>query len=263
MRTYGNPVIPGFHPDPGVCRVGADHYLVRSSFEYFPGVPLFHSRDLVHWRQLGNVLDRPGQLTLPDDTPASGGIHAPTIRHHDGPRDLGPTLCGSTSPASTRTSPGTRTATAGRRGRYRARARGVRGPRPRAALDLPAQPVVRIGPVRQWIAERPVPPGPLTLVIEIRTNRVPPPTATAPGADGEATGVRPAGPDAVTLSIETPDGVVRLAELTAALSPPRWRAGSPAGSSACTSPRGGPPSTGSSTCPSADARHLDAPDAPF
>ncbi|WP_316745144.1 glycoside hydrolase family 43 protein [Streptomyces sp. MK7] len=84
MRTYDNPVIPGFHPDPSVCRVGEDYYLVCSSFEYFPGVPLFHSRDLVHWRLIGNVLDRPGQLPLPDDLPASAGIYAPTIRHHDG-----------------------------------------------------------------------------------------------------------------------------------------------------------------------------------
>ncbi|RPE45530.1 hypothetical protein EDD90_8812 [Streptomyces sp. Ag109_O5-1] len=73
--------------------------------------------------------------------------------------------------------------------------------------------VVRTGPVRQLIAERAVPPGPLTLVIEIRTASVPPPTVTAPGEEGGATGVRPAGSDAVTLSIETSDGVVRLAEL--------------------------------------------------
>ncbi|MEU9167596.1 glycoside hydrolase family 43 protein [Streptomyces sp. NPDC048420] len=84
MRMYDNPVIGGFHPDPSVCRVGEDHYLVCSSFEYFPGVPIFHSRDLVHWRQIGNVLDRPGQLELPDDTEASGGIYAPTLRYHDG-----------------------------------------------------------------------------------------------------------------------------------------------------------------------------------
>ncbi|MER5185233.1 glycoside hydrolase family 43 protein [Streptomyces sp. NPDC002896] len=84
MPTYNNPVISGFHPDPSVCRVGEDYYLVCSSFEYFPGVPIFHSRDLVHWRQIGNVLDRPGQLDLPDDSRASGGIYAPTIRHHDG-----------------------------------------------------------------------------------------------------------------------------------------------------------------------------------
>ncbi|WP_181808300.1 glycoside hydrolase family 43 protein [Streptomyces shenzhenensis] len=79
-----NPVIPGFHPDPSVCRVGDDYYLACSSFEYFPGVPLFHSRDLVHWTQIGNALDRPGQLRLPASMPSSGGIYAPTLRHHDG-----------------------------------------------------------------------------------------------------------------------------------------------------------------------------------
>ncbi|MGW0336106.1 glycoside hydrolase family 43 protein [Streptomyces sp. NPDC003011] len=83
-RTVANPVIPGFHPDPSVCRVGDDYYLACSSFEYFPGIPLFHSRDLVHWTQIGNVLERPGQLSLPADAPASGGIYAPTLRHHDG-----------------------------------------------------------------------------------------------------------------------------------------------------------------------------------
>ncbi|MFI9318288.1 glycoside hydrolase family 43 protein [Kitasatospora aureofaciens] len=82
--TVTNPVIPGFHPDPSVCRVGDDYYLVCSSFEYFPGIPVFHSRDLVNWRQIGNALDRPGQLRLPRDTPSSGGIYAPTLRHHDG-----------------------------------------------------------------------------------------------------------------------------------------------------------------------------------
>jgi xylan 1,4-beta-xylosidase len=82
--TVRNPVIPGFHPDPSVCRVGADYYLACSSFEYFPGVPIFHSRDLVHWTQLGNALDRPNQLRLPPDTRSSGGIYAPTLRHHDG-----------------------------------------------------------------------------------------------------------------------------------------------------------------------------------
>jgi beta-xylosidase len=83
-ETISNPVIPGFHPDPSVCRVGEDYYLVCSSFEYFPGVPIFHSRDLVHWAQLGNVLDRPSQLRLPPVTASSGGIYAPTLRHHDG-----------------------------------------------------------------------------------------------------------------------------------------------------------------------------------
>jgi beta-xylosidase len=77
-------VLPGFHPDPSICRVGDDYYLACSSFEYFPGVPLFHSRDLVRWRQIGNVLDRPEQLRLPAGMPSSGGIYAPTLRHHDG-----------------------------------------------------------------------------------------------------------------------------------------------------------------------------------
>ena len=83
-HTYRNPVVPGFYPDPSVCRVDEDYYLVCSSFEYFPGVPLFHSRDLVNWRQIGNVLDRPGQLDLAPDVEASRGIFAPTIRHHGG-----------------------------------------------------------------------------------------------------------------------------------------------------------------------------------
>jgi len=81
--TYRNPVLPGFHPDPSVCRVGSDYYLVTSSFEYFPGVPIFHSRDLVHWRKLGHCLDRPNQLPLAG-TNASGGVWAPTLRHHRG-----------------------------------------------------------------------------------------------------------------------------------------------------------------------------------
>ncbi|MEU8264084.1 glycoside hydrolase family 43 protein [Micromonospora sp. NPDC048999] len=82
--TFANPVIAGLHPDPSVCRVGGDYYLACSSFEYFPGVPLFHSRDLVHWEQIGNVLDRPGQLDLPVTTPASAGVYAPTLRQHNG-----------------------------------------------------------------------------------------------------------------------------------------------------------------------------------
>jgi xylan 1,4-beta-xylosidase len=82
-NQYRNPVVPGFHPDPSVCRVGRDFYLVTSSFEYFPGVPIFHSRDLVHWKQIGHCLSRPSQLPL-DGASASGGIWAPTLRHHDG-----------------------------------------------------------------------------------------------------------------------------------------------------------------------------------
>ncbi|MER6069660.1 glycoside hydrolase family 43 protein [Streptomyces sp. NPDC001817] len=84
VGTVPNPVIPGFHPDPSVCRMDDDYYLVCSSFEYFPGIPVFHSRDLVNWTQIGNALDRPSQLRLPRDMPSSGGIYAPTLRHHDG-----------------------------------------------------------------------------------------------------------------------------------------------------------------------------------
>lgn len=84
MRTFTNPVIAGWHPDPSVCRVGDDYYLACSSFEYFPGVPIFHSRDLVNWTQIGNVLNRPSQLLLPPGTPSSGGVYAPTLRHHAG-----------------------------------------------------------------------------------------------------------------------------------------------------------------------------------
>jgi alpha-N-arabinofuranosidase len=79
--SYRNPVIPGFHPDPSVVRVEDDFYLVTSSFEFFPGVPIFTSRDLVHWRQLGHVLTRESQLPLQKARP-SGGIYAPTLRHH-------------------------------------------------------------------------------------------------------------------------------------------------------------------------------------
>ncbi len=81
--SYQNPVIPGFYPDPSVCRVGDDYYLVTSSFEYFPGVPLFHSKDLIHWRQIGHCLTRKSQLPL-DKVGSSTGVFAPTIRHHEG-----------------------------------------------------------------------------------------------------------------------------------------------------------------------------------
>ena len=83
MVSFENPILPGFYPDPSICRVGEDYYLVNSSFEFFPGVPLWHSRDLLHWEQLGHVLTRPSQDPL-EGCRASGGIFAPTIRHHNG-----------------------------------------------------------------------------------------------------------------------------------------------------------------------------------
>ena len=78
-----NPILPGFHPDPSIVAVGNDYYMVNSSFQYFPGVPISHSRDLVHWEQIGNVLDRPSQLPLKNAT-SLRGIYAPTIRYNDG-----------------------------------------------------------------------------------------------------------------------------------------------------------------------------------
>jgi alpha-N-arabinofuranosidase len=83
VYTYQNPVIPGFNPDPSICRRGEDYYLVTSTFEFFPGVPVYHSRNLVNWEILAYCLDRPEQLPL-ENCRASRGIYAPTIRFHDG-----------------------------------------------------------------------------------------------------------------------------------------------------------------------------------
>jgi alpha-N-arabinofuranosidase len=81
--AYRNPILAGFYPDPSLCRVGDDYYLVNSSFAWFPGIPIFHSHDLAHWTQLGHVLDRPAQLPL-DGLGVSRGVFAPAIGHHDG-----------------------------------------------------------------------------------------------------------------------------------------------------------------------------------
>lgn len=81
---FCNPILPGFHPDPTVCRVGDWYYLAVSSFMYFPGVPLYRSRDLVHWQAVGHALTRPSQLP-PTEQAHSDGIFAPTLRH-DGHR---------------------------------------------------------------------------------------------------------------------------------------------------------------------------------
>lgn len=97
-RLVRNPILPGMYPDPSICRVGEDYYLVTSTFEWFPGVPIFHSRDLVNWRQIGHVLDRPSQLNL-DGVRSSGGIFAPTIRHHDGVFYMITTLVGGSGPS--------------------------------------------------------------------------------------------------------------------------------------------------------------------
>jgi len=80
---YRTPILTGFYPDPSVCRVGDDYYLVSSTFAWFPGLPVFHSRDLVNWTQIGHVVDRPDQLNY-DELRVTRGLFAPTISHHDG-----------------------------------------------------------------------------------------------------------------------------------------------------------------------------------
>lgn len=79
---YTNPVLPGFYPDPSICRVGKDYYLINSTFAYFPGIPIFHSTDLVHWNQIGSVLNRPSQLPFADNIEMSSGVFAPDIKYN-------------------------------------------------------------------------------------------------------------------------------------------------------------------------------------
>lgn len=79
---YRNPILPGFYPDPSICRRGDDYFLINSSFSYFPGIPIFHSKDLVHWKQIGNVLDRSSQLKL-DGLGVSSGVYAPAIEYNE------------------------------------------------------------------------------------------------------------------------------------------------------------------------------------
>ncbi|HEX2851957.1 MAG TPA: glycoside hydrolase family 43 protein [Opitutaceae bacterium] len=78
---HRNPILAGFYPDPSICRVGDDYYLVNSTFGYFPGIPIFHSRDLVNWKQLGHVIDRAAQLRY-DRLGVTRGIFAPALSHH-------------------------------------------------------------------------------------------------------------------------------------------------------------------------------------
>jgi alpha-N-arabinofuranosidase len=81
---YRNPVVAGFHPDPSAIRVGDDFYLVNSTFGYFPGLPVFHSRDMVSWRQVGNAIDRPDQIDYGDKDELTRGLFAPAISYHQG-----------------------------------------------------------------------------------------------------------------------------------------------------------------------------------
>jgi alpha-N-arabinofuranosidase len=82
-RSFSNPILAGFYPDPSICRVDSDYYLVNSTFAYFPGITVLHSRDLTHWNLIGYVLDRPEQFNL-DGQGVSRGLFAPAIRYNRG-----------------------------------------------------------------------------------------------------------------------------------------------------------------------------------
>lgn len=83
VLVLSNPVISGFAPDPSIVRVNDDFYMVNSSFEYFPALPVYHSADLVNWELVGHAVSEPGFAEL-GDVDSSGGVQAATIRHHDG-----------------------------------------------------------------------------------------------------------------------------------------------------------------------------------
>ncbi|PMD47760.1 glycoside hydrolase family 43 protein [Hyaloscypha variabilis F] len=82
-NTYLNPIIPGFNPDPSIVRCGDDYFLATSTFEYFPGVPIYHSKDLISWSLIGHALTRPNQLNLSSQAPSTG-VFAPTLRYVKG-----------------------------------------------------------------------------------------------------------------------------------------------------------------------------------
>ncbi|KAF0152358.1 MAG: Alpha-N-arabinofuranosidase [Ignavibacteria bacterium] len=82
-KVFRNPILSGFYPDPSICKVGDDYYLINSTFGYFPGIPVFHSKDLVNWNLLGHVLDRPEQLNL-EGVGLTRGLFAPAIEHSNG-----------------------------------------------------------------------------------------------------------------------------------------------------------------------------------
>ncbi|MCG8579770.1 MAG: glycoside hydrolase family 43 protein [Bacteroidales bacterium] len=83
-ETFKNPILPGYHPDPSICRVGEDYYMVNSTFEWFPGMPIHHSKDLVNWELIGYGIHRPDQLELQEGLGDYMGVFAVTIRYHDG-----------------------------------------------------------------------------------------------------------------------------------------------------------------------------------
>lgn len=83
QMTLPNPILAGFYPDPAICKVGPDYYIVNSTFSYFPGIPVLHSQDLKNWRQIGNVISRPSQMDFMGET-VSRGLFAPSISYHEG-----------------------------------------------------------------------------------------------------------------------------------------------------------------------------------
>ena len=78
-----NPILSGFYPDPSIVKVGPDYYLVNSTFSYFPGIPVMHSKDLKNWKQVGNVISRPSQMNFLGSR-MTRGLFAPAIDHHNG-----------------------------------------------------------------------------------------------------------------------------------------------------------------------------------
>jgi alpha-N-arabinofuranosidase len=84
QTTYKNPIIPGMNPDPSICRAGNDYYLITSTFEYFPGLPVYHSKDLVHWKLIGYALAKASNNPLMGCESSVGGQYAATIRYNNG-----------------------------------------------------------------------------------------------------------------------------------------------------------------------------------
>src|SRR3546814_16184533 len=83
MTNISNPMLRGFNPDPSILRVGEDFYIATSTFEWYPGVQIHHSRDLVNWRLVARPLERAGQLDMRGD-PDGCGVWAPDLSHADG-----------------------------------------------------------------------------------------------------------------------------------------------------------------------------------
>lgn len=83
MTTIRNPILPGFNPDPSICRVGEDYYIAVSTFEWFPGVGIYHSKDLKNWRLISRPLNRISQLNMMGN-PNSGGVWAPALSYSEG-----------------------------------------------------------------------------------------------------------------------------------------------------------------------------------